>query len=481
MNTDQYHATESAAPEAVLGQFQTDYPLQNFNASEAASAIAKAADVAIIVDNSGVIVDVAVNVDDLVTSGAQGWVGRSLADVVTVESQTKVEALLRDDGTGLRRWRQVNHPGRNEIDIPVEYAVIHIAPDGGRILAGRELTGVANLQQRLIEAQQSMEREYARVRGAETRYRVLFQLTSDAVVIVDAESERIAEANPAALELLEAKTKRPSLIGFATLIASADIADVEAMFANVRATGHSDAVKVRTTSGREVILTVSLFSQTSKTFFLVQARGAEADLMSGRKPKSRLLDLISQMPEGFVMCDADGVILSANAAFVELTQTASLEQVHGEPISRWIGRTEIDATVLLNALKKKDAVQRYATLIRGEHGGSEQVEVAAVAVRTINGEACYGMALRLARPEPIVTAAGLERSGELLTELVGSVPLKELVREATDLIERMCIEAALRMTDDNRASAAEVLGVSRQSLYNKMRRYDLLAPGVEAE
>ena len=56
--------------------------------------------------------------------------------------------------------------------------------------------------------------------------------------------------------------------------------------------------------------------------------------------------------------------------------------------------------------------------------------------------------------------------------------LKDMVREATDVIERLCIEAALELTGDNRASAAEMLGLSRQSLYIKLRRYGLgpLAP-----
>ena len=53
------------------------------------------------------------------------------------------------------------------------------------------------------------------------------------------------------------------------------------------------------------------------------------------------------------------------------------------------------------------------------------------------------------------------------------MPLKDLVRETTDLIERLCIEAALELTGDNRASAAEMLGLSRQSLYVKLRRYGL--------
>ena len=41
------------------------------------------------------------------------------------------------------------------------------------------------------------------------------------------------------------------------------------------------------------------------------------------------------------------------------------------------------------------------------------------------------------------------------------------------MIEKLCIEAALKLTDDNRASAAEMLGLSRQSLYAKLRRYGL--------
>ncbi|MGC2525870.1 MAG: helix-turn-helix domain-containing protein [Stellaceae bacterium] len=40
-------------------------------------------------------------------------------------------------------------------------------------------------------------------------------------------------------------------------------------------------------------------------------------------------------------------------------------------------------------------------------------------------------------------------------------------------IERLCIEAALELTGDNRASAAEMLGLSRQGLYMKLRRYGL--------
>ena len=67
----------------------------------------------------------------------------------------------------------------------------------------------------------------------------------------------------------------------------------------------------------------------------------------------------------------------------------------------------------------------------------------------------------------------LPGSIEQITRRVGQVPLKELVRESTDVIEALCIQAALELTQDNRASAAELLGLSRQSLYTKLRKYSI--------
>ena len=90
---------------------------------------------------------------------------------------------------------------------------------------------------------------------------------------------------------------------------------------------------------------------------------------------------------------------------------------------------------------------------------------------------CFGFTIRnVGAAQPAAAALGgreLPRSVEQFTELVGRVSLKDLVRETTDMIERLCIEAALELTRDNRASAAEMLGLSRQSLYAKLRRYGL--------
>jgi transcriptional regulator PpsR len=111
------------------------------------------------------------------------------------------------------------------------------------------------------------------------------------------------------------------------------------------------------------------------------------------------------------------------------------------------------------------------------------VEISAVSIIN-SGMPCFGFAIRHIgrRPHPvaaILPQRDLPRSVEQLTELVGRVPLKDLVRDATDVIERLCIEAALELTGDNRASAAEMLGLSRQSLYVKLRRYGMGDLGEE--
>jgi DNA-binding NtrC family response regulator len=74
----------------------------------------------------------------------------------------------------------------------------------------------------------------------------------------------------------------------------------------------------------------------------------------------------------------------------------------------------------------------------------------------------------------VMTGAPGQGTGTPLTDLVGRVPLKSLVRDTADIIEKLCIEAALRLTDNNRASAADMLGLSRQSLYIKLRRFGIL-------
>jgi transcriptional regulator with PAS, ATPase and Fis domain len=196
--------------------------------------------------------------------------------------------------------------------------------------------------------------------------------------------------------------------------------------------------------------------------------------------QSRLLEVLEAFPDGLVVTSPRGDILTANRAFLELAQLGTVEQVRGRPLDRWLGRPGIDMRVLVGNLRRRGAVRRFATTLRGEHGASCNVEVAAVAAFNA-AEPSLGFSIRTVEkcaPTDSRTSRELPYSAQELTELIGRTPLKELVRETTEAIERLCIEAALKLTADNRATAAELLGLSRQSLYAKLRHYGLgdLAP-----
>ncbi len=60
-----------------------------------------------------------------------------------------------------------------------------------------------------------------------------------------------------------------------------------------------------------------------------------------------------------------------------------------------------------------------------------------------------------------------------LNERLGRTPLQALVKDMVRAVERHYIEAALDLTGDNRTAAAQLLGLSCQSLYAKLNRYGL--------
>lgn len=466
--------------------------LGNLDARAAASLLTAASDIALVIDAKGVIRDLSLGGNAISWEECCDWLGQPWQETVTIESRPKIANLLRDAGKKEPQWRQVNHPLGAGDDLPVLYSALRIGENGTVVALGRNLRDVATLQQRLVEAQQSVEREYARLRSAETRYRLLFQVTREPVLIVDSGARQVIEANPAAEKLFIREPRKPArkLVGsaFGEVLRGFDAAgrkSIESLMNSVQAVGRGDDLRVQAQDGAEYLLTVTLFRQESTSFFLLRfaalaGQGAEASLSASR---SRLLDVMDAAPDAFVMTRPDGHILTANRAFLDIAQLATEEQARDQPLDRWLGRPGVDWSVLRANLREHQSIRLFASTLQGAHGAVSEIEISAVSVP--DGELpCYGFMIRNVGQRLKGDGAGgkaLPQSVEQLTELVGRVSLKEIVRETTDVIEQLCIEAALKLTGDNRASAAEMLGVSRQSLYVKLRRHGLADVAPEAE
>lgn len=433
-----------------------------------ATLASAAGDLALLVDEKGVIRDVAGKRTDF--PDAEAWLGKSWASIVAEDSREKVEDMLAQDKAAMSGWRQVNHVAGGS-NLALRFRAVKLA-NGATVAMGRDERATARLQQRLLQVQQSLERDYLRLRQAESRYRLLFEMTSEPMLIVEAASLRIREINPAATQLLAhggAITGQP-------LVSQISASERDRLIAYLGAASTGSNVAPITIdlarTAEPVTLSARLFRQSGESFYLVRLTD-EREVVIGDREKLTL-DLVERLPDAFVLADSSLEIVHANQSFIELTQVAALEQLVGRPLGDFLGRPGIDLELIRTQVGEHDVARNVATILRGADGGQEEVEVSAV--RTGETQAHYAFTMRLVarrlRDLPPVTR-DLPRSVEQLTEMVGRMPLKDIVRESTDLIERLCIEAALNFTSNNRASAAEILGLSRQSLYSKLHRHGM--------
>lgn len=423
------------------------------------------------VDEEGVIRDIAVNLHD--HGFARQWVGEKWADTVSVEGRSKIEQLLAGEGDPEVRWRQVTHLDDGEY-IPVNYRLIRPRDGGMAIAVGRDLRPLFALQQRLLRTQQSMERDYLHLRQTETRFRLLFDNLVYPVLIAEADDFTVQQANGASHRLFGQAIGSLEGQPVFELFDEQHRHDVIAYIGAVSVNPATSPVSVRI-PGRSgfVKLNASAFRQSGRQYWLIAIDDGLHEVPTKRSDR-HVLDVVEQMPDAFVLTDERQAIIVANRAFAELVHAASVEQLLSVPLSQFLGRGEVDLNLLRKQLKDHQIVRNFASVVNDLGGGSEPVEISAIMME--RDEPLFGYSVRsIARRERDLPGTGPDypRSVEQLTDLVGRKPLKEIVRESTDLIERMCIEAALIHTADNRASAAEILGLSRQSLYSKLHRHGL--------
>ncbi len=446
-------------------------------------------DAVAVLDRFGVVQEMQISKDDLKsTRGSTSffglWKGKALTELVLPDSRAKIVEMLRVTAIeGVSRWRQVNVVIGAGASSPFSFGATRIGKDGPILILLRDLQATGRLQQQLVDSQQRLESIFDKQRFAETRQSVFFQIATEAMLVVEESRLRILEANTAAQELLVDTTqgKKPSARDRQpkALLEQFDPASRSALQAWLARLSREPNVGsfdgVLRGDGQSVNVRATLIRQSEGPVYLMTMRSVSEATRSlaGEGAHEMVASVFDGMPDALVVTDVEGRVVLANQAFADMVQLASSDQVRGQSLSRWLSRGEVDVSVLAGTLKQHQAVRQYSTDVRGEHGLSATVEIAGV-MRQVNGQSCYGFAIRdMARRSSgeAENDGYMPRRSDELRELVGRVPLKDIVSETSDLIERLCIESALELTGDNRAAAAEMLGLSRQSLYVKLRRY----------
>jgi transcriptional regulator PpsR len=452
--------------------------IKNFEADTLVKLIGIASDIALVMDHQGIIQDVSVRNSELAALGCSAWLGRSWAQTASLESRPKIEEMLSPKNTGEDiRWRHVNHLTPQGMIFPLQYAVLPLGHDGTFLALGRDLEAVAVLQRRLVETQQSMERDYLRLRHIEARYRILFDTSGEAVMVVDGGNYRVVEANVGAQAIVKDSNKR--LVG-RDIVDCFDPDSREEILSLLRmahATGRIEMCRSKFIGSQlECTVSATVFRQESGAQFLVRIVPQESKASTAlSRQQTWFSEALERSPDGFVLTDRAGAVKSANAEFLLMIGATALSQLQSQSLENWLVRGGVDWGVLSTNLRQQAVVKDFATEVRTMAGLAVPVEISALTLS--NDETNFAFYIRdVARKRQPVAASSNSMAGSVaeLSHLVGRLPMKDIVGETIDMIEKMCIQSALELTHNNRASAAEMLGLSRQSLYVKLRRFGMV-------
>ncbi len=435
------------------------------------------ADITLLIDDYGAVHDVAYADSSLDRSGLDAWAGKPWRDTVSRDSVDKIAALIEECAkTGTSRQHQVNHPVAKSADLAVEYIVRRISGFPYAIAYGTDLRKFAEVQQQLIQAQFELEREYRRVRESEARYRIIYQKMESALLVVDGENRRIIDGNAAAAELLDVSLSK--LLGdtLASRVEREYRERLGDILTESRTLGQNRSLAVVVVSGGpEIELHISPYRENGRINYLVTISPLIGEQHPSHGLTAEKWGWTEAVPEAQVIIDSKGVMYSANGRFLDLIHVLSRNQAVGRNVNTWIGGSSVDMQVLSNRLREEGEVRQFLTLLRDDLGSTRPVRLSATRIDT-GGEPLFSMLIaeQAQREAPVALPSnGVHSSASDFSELIGRVPLKELIRESADVIEKLCIEAALSQTENNRAAAADLLGLSRQSLYMKLRRYGL--------
>jgi transcriptional regulator PpsR len=434
-------------------------------------------DITLHLDLKGVIKDVSLS-DAIVGEDFDAWIGRSWIDTVGDGGSDKVRHLMEDARTrGVSAFRQLTQRFPSGLELPIEYTTVRLGGKAGLMAIGKNLQAVAELQSRLIAAQQAMERDYWKLREVETRYRLLFDASNEGVLVLRAGDLRIVEANPVAMRALGLAPVGRDFLGE---VAARDRESCQAILARARQHGKAPAIMVHLgAEAQPWLMRASLMMAEPGPVFLLQLTAVAGSGARAQNEPVVLDELVERIPDGFAVLDRQGTILQVNRAFLELVQVGAKGSVLGEPLLRWLGRPGADLKVLLANVERWGVVRLFATTLQGELGTESEVEIAAAGYGEGEGRQIAvllrDVSQRL-RPSGLAGAGAGAAAGRVSDRIggdIGRMPLRQLVRETVDAIERQYIEAALELTEENRTAAAELLGLSRQSLYAKLSRYGL--------
>lgn len=444
-------------------------------APEVASTVVRVAgDIALVIGDDGRIRSVAEGSLPL-HSERDAWIGRPWADTASAQTRNKVALLLEEaQRHGVSRRRELNHPSLEGGEIPVSWAAVRLGEHGPVLAVGRDLRAVGAIQQRFLDVQQEIERGYWQRRQAEGHYRLLFQVAHDAVMVLDAQTFLVREANPAAASLFSRAGAPLAGQMLRPCVDEAMRPAFDELLATASVTGRAAEVRLRVADiGTSIDLAATPFRAEGRPCLLLRARRAEP---SAGDPQA-VLDFIGQTPDAVVVTDSRGGVLWANPAFVALCDAPSAALLKGRPIGEALGDTAQQWAALLARVRARGVVGRAELVLTLPGAAPILADVSATLLEEGDQEH-IGLTLR-PRPGAVAadgTASLLAQEIAALLGQLGSAPLDDLLQAAGQRIERQLVQAALQASGGRLDAAARTLQILPHSLLERIERHEIALP-----
>ncbi len=442
--------------------------------------LTSACDVALVVSAEREVISVLVNPQMGIGAKVAHWQGAPLKSLLTPESWIKLDKRLGGGEMDTHRPMivELTHSDAQSFQFPIRYAVSRTATDGAFLMVGHDLRPIAELQQQLVQAQLALERDYETQREMETRYRVLMEMSPVPLMIVSMSSGKIIDLNTTAAELIGAPRTELLDAAVAQEFDGRRRGEFLESLAKLSGADPNGALELTVRRTRaKVLVSAGVFRAAGDRLLLCRIGLSE----TGKAQVNELADLTERLfakgIDAVVFLDGEGVVKSANESFLNLTDSNSLAMVVGRSFGDFLSRGTIDLRVILDNVKRVGHLRRYATRLNTDYYGQVSVELSAT---SFADRADAGIALVIRDVSVTDTTrwpaeqAGNEGLRNVM-QLVGYSTLRDIVAETTEIIEKMCIETALDLTGNNRVAAAELLSLSRQSLYVKLRKFGLLS------
>lgn len=451
----------------------------------ALEGMAAAADILILMDQKTIISDVMVGPENEALGCLDHWIGRTVDTFLTEESTEKLKTRLSKidvdvAGSSLQRKIELNHVDNATWDTPIEYSILRDPETKNLLMVGRDLSAVAMIQRDLVDAQIALERDFEASRDYQTRYRAVLETIPDALVLLSPQTGTIQDINSAAAKLFGEEPAALKNAAFAEQFKEeTKLQGLYAIFSGRGGESFDENYEftVRLPE-RPVTLSFTPVRSAGQHFVLCLIRPDIKVSSSDMRLPDQLSQLFDNSVDAIVFTDNFGSVTNCNMSFLDLCDASSVSEVRNRPLGDFLARGVIDQRMLTETLSKSNNLRSFNTKTLSNFNTSLPVNISGSRLTGAkNSGFVFVMRLMSAASTRPDTEADIPKAAsQNVIRLVGAAPLKEIVAGTADVIEKLCIEAALDMTGNNRVAAAEMLGLSRQSLYVKLRKYQMLSP-----